>query len=29
MASLEKLASLGAKDGLFGRKRPDVDALFS
>lgn len=29
MASLEKLASLGEKDGIFGGKRPDVDALFS
>ncbi|MGP4048689.1 ABC transporter substrate-binding protein [Streptomyces sp. 2A115] len=29
MASLEKLASLGEKDGLFGDKKPDLDALFS
>ena len=29
MASLEKLASLGEKDGLFGGKKPDLDALFS
>jgi NitT/TauT family transport system substrate-binding protein len=29
MASLEKLASLGETDGLFGDKKPDLDALFS
>ncbi|MGI5373669.1 ABC transporter substrate-binding protein [Streptomyces sp. CA-251387] len=29
MASLEKLASLGEEDGIFGEKRPDVGALFS
>lgn len=29
MASLEKLASLGEKDGIFGGKKPDVAALFS
>jgi NitT/TauT family transport system substrate-binding protein len=29
MASLEKLASLGEKDGIFGGKKPDLDALFS
>ncbi|WP_405608125.1 ABC transporter substrate-binding protein [Streptomyces sp. NBC_00076] len=29
MTSLEKLASLGEKDGLFGGKKPDLDALFS
>ncbi|WLW58064.1 ABC transporter substrate-binding protein [Streptomyces sp. YU58] len=29
MASLEKLASLSEKDGLFGDKKPDLDALFS
>ncbi|MET9559606.1 ABC transporter substrate-binding protein [Streptomyces tauricus] len=29
MASLEKLASLGERDGLFGDKKPDLDALFS
>ncbi|MEU9187514.1 ABC transporter substrate-binding protein [Streptomyces sp. NPDC048484] len=28
-ASLEKLASLGERDGLFGDKKPDLDALFS
>jgi NitT/TauT family transport system substrate-binding protein len=29
MASLEKLASLGAEDGIFGGKKPDVETLFS
>lgn len=29
MASLEKLASLSEKDGLFGDKKPDLNALFS
>ncbi|MCL8009667.1 ABC transporter substrate-binding protein [Streptomyces sp. AS02] len=29
MASLEKLASLGEKDGIFGGKKPDVQELFS
>ncbi|MFF4259884.1 ABC transporter substrate-binding protein [Streptomyces sp. NPDC001663] len=29
MASLEKLAGLGEKDGIFGDKKPDLDALFS
>ncbi|WP_338895290.1 ABC transporter substrate-binding protein [Streptomyces sp. TG1A-60] len=29
MASLEKLASLGEKDGIFGGTKPDLDALFS
>lgn len=29
MASLEKLASLGEKDRIFGGKKPDLDALFS
>jgi len=29
MASLEKLASLSEKDGLFGGKKPDLNALFS
>jgi NitT/TauT family transport system substrate-binding protein len=29
MASLEKLASLSEKDGLFGDKKPDLEALFS
>lgn len=29
MASLEKLAGLGENDGLFGDKKPDLDALFS
>ncbi|WP_328441210.1 ABC transporter substrate-binding protein [Streptomyces sp. NBC_00457] len=29
MASLEKLASLGEQDGIFGGKKPDLDALFS
>jgi len=29
MASLEKLASLGEKDGIFGDKKPDLEALFS
>ncbi|MFE9442011.1 ABC transporter substrate-binding protein [Streptomyces sp. NPDC006602] len=29
MASLRKLASLGEKDGLFGDKKPDLEALFS
>ncbi|MEV0222782.1 ABC transporter substrate-binding protein [Streptomyces sp. NPDC050704] len=29
MASLEKLASLGEQDGIFGDKKPDLDALFS
>ncbi|SNX65036.1 NitT/TauT family transport system substrate-binding protein [Streptomyces sp. TLI_55] len=28
-ASLEKLASLGEQDGLFGDKKPDIQALFS
>ncbi|WP_367318796.1 ABC transporter substrate-binding protein [Streptomyces sp. HUAS ZL42] len=28
MASLEKLASLGEQDGLFGGKKPDLKALF-
>ncbi|MDF3145434.1 MULTISPECIES: ABC transporter substrate-binding protein [unclassified Streptomyces] len=28
MASLEKLASLGEQDGLFGGKKPDLEALF-
>ncbi|MEU5700645.1 ABC transporter substrate-binding protein [Streptomyces aurantiacus] len=28
-ASLEKLASLGERDGLFDDKKPDLDALFS
>ncbi|MFI9827754.1 ABC transporter substrate-binding protein [Streptomyces sp. NPDC051913] len=27
-ASLEKLASLGERDGLFGDKKPDIQALF-
>ncbi|MGW0820147.1 ABC transporter substrate-binding protein [Streptomyces sp. NPDC002845] len=29
MDSLEKLASLGEQDGIFGGKKPDLDALFS
>ncbi|MFJ8596341.1 ABC transporter substrate-binding protein [Streptomyces sp. NPDC093598] len=29
MKSLEKLASLGEKDGIFGGTKPDLDALFS
>ncbi|MFI6038077.1 ABC transporter substrate-binding protein [Streptomyces sp. NPDC051315] len=29
MASLEKLAALGEKDGLFSDKKPDLNALFS
>ncbi|MGX1480827.1 UNVERIFIED_CONTAM: NitT/TauT family transport system substrate-binding protein [Streptomyces canus] len=29
MASLEKLASLGEKDGIFGDTKPDLNALFS
>jgi NitT/TauT family transport system substrate-binding protein len=29
MASLEKLAELGEQDGIFGGKKPDLDALFS
>ncbi|MFP3986079.1 ABC transporter substrate-binding protein [Streptomyces sp. E11-3] len=29
MASVEKLASLGEKDGIFGGRKPDLDALFS
>lgn len=29
MASLQKLASLGEADGLFGGKKPDLNALFS
>ncbi|MFJ2262907.1 ABC transporter substrate-binding protein [Streptomyces sp. NPDC087844] len=29
MASLEKLASLGERDGLFGDEKPDLDVLFS
>lgn len=29
MASLEKLAALGEEDGIFGDKKPDLDALFS
>ncbi|AZQ33130.1 nitrate ABC transporter substrate-binding protein [Streptomyces cyaneochromogenes] len=29
MASLEKLASLGEKDGIFGGTKPDVEELFS
>ncbi|AZQ38402.1 nitrate ABC transporter substrate-binding protein [Streptomyces cyaneochromogenes] len=29
MASLEKLASLGEQDGIFGGQKPDLDALFS
>jgi len=29
MASLQKLASLGEEDGIFGDKKPDLDALFS
>lgn len=29
MASLEKLASLGETDGIFGDGKPDLDALFS
>ncbi|MFH8463054.1 ABC transporter substrate-binding protein [Streptomyces sp. NPDC017991] len=29
MASLEKLAALGERDGLFGGEKPDLDALFS
>ncbi len=29
MPSLEKLASLGQTDGLFGDKKPDLDTLFS
>lgn len=28
-ASLEKLAALGEKDGIFGDKKPDPEALFS
>ncbi|MEX3105346.1 ABC transporter substrate-binding protein [Streptomyces niveiscabiei] len=28
-ASLEKLAQLGAQDGVFGDKKPDIGALFS
>ncbi|WP_200307960.1 ABC transporter substrate-binding protein [Streptomyces adelaidensis] len=29
MPSLEKLASLGEQDGIFGDRKPDLDALFS
>ncbi|MEU9167513.1 ABC transporter substrate-binding protein [Streptomyces sp. NPDC048420] len=29
MASLQKLAALGEEDGIFGDKKPDLDALFS
>ncbi|MFI5800851.1 ABC transporter substrate-binding protein [Streptomyces sp. NPDC051677] len=29
MASLEKLASLGEQDGIFGGKKPDLNTLFS
>ena len=29
LASLEKLAKLGEQDGIFGGKKPDVQALFS
>ncbi|MEU1474496.1 ABC transporter substrate-binding protein [Streptomyces sp. NPDC005760] len=29
LASLEKLAALGEQDGIFGGKKPDVQALFS
>ncbi|MFD6286141.1 ABC transporter substrate-binding protein [Streptomyces sp. NPDC060205] len=29
MASLEKLAALGERDGLFGDKKPDLEVLFS
>ncbi|MEU5341371.1 ABC transporter substrate-binding protein [Streptomyces sp. NPDC020766] len=29
MASLEKLAALGEEDGIFGDRKPDLDALFS
>ncbi|MFD0306593.1 ABC transporter substrate-binding protein [Streptomyces sp. NPDC127119] len=29
MPSLEKLAALGEEDGLFGDKKPDLEALFS
>jgi NitT/TauT family transport system substrate-binding protein len=29
MASLDKLAALSEKDGLFGDKKPDLDTLFS
>ena len=29
LASLDKLASLGRQDGIFGDKKPDLDALFS
>ncbi|MFF7160206.1 ABC transporter substrate-binding protein [Streptomyces sp. NPDC008086] len=29
MASLQKLASLGEQDGIFGGKKPDLNALFS
>ena len=29
MASLQKLASLGEQDGIFGDKKPDLNALFS
>jgi NitT/TauT family transport system substrate-binding protein len=29
MVSLRKLATLGEKDGIFGDKKPDLDALFS
>jgi NitT/TauT family transport system substrate-binding protein len=29
MASLEKLAALSEKDGLFGDKKPDLNTLFS
>jgi NitT/TauT family transport system substrate-binding protein len=29
MASLQKLASLGEEDGIFGDKKPDLNALFS
>ncbi|MFF9039034.1 ABC transporter substrate-binding protein [Streptomyces sp. NPDC014892] len=29
MASLQKLAQLGEQDGIFGGKKPDLDALFS
>jgi NitT/TauT family transport system substrate-binding protein len=29
MASLEKLAALGEEDGIFGGKKPDIQALFS
>ncbi|MFH8661645.1 ABC transporter substrate-binding protein [Streptomyces afghaniensis] len=29
MASLRKLASLGEQDGIFGGKKPDLNALFS